>query len=168
MTVVDATTGFDRLSTILWREQELLELLLFKATEKQYIIVTGSQRFLPRIAAEIEHVLTQLRVLEVERAAQTETLAAELGLDANPSLRQVANAATAPWNELLHEHYQNLLRVVTDIRTLSQANRGLIENGLGAINDALTTVNAPSAGTYTAAGRTASDSHRAITLDGTL
>ena len=84
---------YQHLSTLLWREQELLDLLLFKAEEKQYLIVTGKSRWLARIAHEIEVVLDQLRTLEVERAAVTETLAVQLGLDANPSLRQVADAA---------------------------------------------------------------------------
>jgi hypothetical protein len=63
------------LSTLLWREQELLDLLLFKAEEKQYLIVTGKSRWLARIAHEIEVVLEQLRSLELERAATTETIA---------------------------------------------------------------------------------------------
>ena len=66
---------YQHLSTLLWREQELLDLLLFKAEEKQYLILTGKTRWLPRIAHEIEVVLDQLRTLEVERAAATEVLA---------------------------------------------------------------------------------------------
>src|SRR5918999_877193 len=81
---------YQHLSTLLWREQELLDLLLFKAEEKQYLILTGKTRWLPRIAHEIEVVLDQLRTLEVERAAATEALAGRLGIGANPSLRQVA------------------------------------------------------------------------------
>src|ERR671933_690781 len=89
---------YQHLSTLLWREQELLDLLLFKAEEKQYLIVTGKTRWLARIAHEIEIVLDQLRTLEVERAAASEVLAARLGVAANPSLRQLAEAAPAPWN----------------------------------------------------------------------
>src|SRR5213082_2944205 len=80
---------YQHLSTLLWREQELLDLLLFKAEEQQYLILTGKTRWLPRIAHEIEVVLDQLRTLEVERAAATEVLAAGLGVGANPSLRQL-------------------------------------------------------------------------------
>ena len=38
---------YQHLSTLLWREQELLDLLLFKAEEKQYLILTGKTRWLP-------------------------------------------------------------------------------------------------------------------------
>jgi len=78
---------YQHLSTLLWREQELLDLLLFKAEEKQYLIVTGKTRWLSRIAHEIEVVLDQLRTIEVERRleetdvrAEFEELKRELGL----------------------------------------------------------------------------------------
>ncbi len=58
--------------------------------------------------------------------------------------------------------------LVTDLRSLSDANRELIEGGLSAIGDALLSVRAPSAGTYGATGRSESSAHRAVTLDGAL
>ncbi|WP_029431767.1 flagellar protein FlgN [Blastococcus sp. URHD0036] len=159
---------YQHLSTLLWREQEFLDLLLFKAEEKQYLIVTGKTRWLARIAHEIEVVLDQLRTLEVERAAVTESIAVELGLDANPSLRQVADAAPAPWNDLFGKHHESLLVLVTELRGLSESNRGLIEGGLAAIDEAMLSVRPPTAGTYGASGRTTAGAHRAVTLDGAL
>ena len=159
---------YQHLSTLLWREQELLDLLLFKAEEKQYLILTGKTRWLARIAHEIEVILDQLRTLELERAAATQALAERLGVGANPSLRQLAEAAPAPWNDLLGRHYEALLVLVTDLRSLSDANRELIEGGLAAIGDALVSAQSPSAGTYSARGRTEHGRHRAVTLDGTL
>jgi hypothetical protein len=160
---------YQHLSTLLWREQELLDLLLFKAEEKQYLILTGKTRWLARIAHEIEVVLDQLRTLEVERAAATEAIAVKLGTGANPSLRQVAEAAPAPWNDLFAKHHEALLVLVTDLRSLSDTNRELIEGGLSAIGEALMSVKTPSAGTYGSTGRnTDGGSHRAVTLDGIL
>jgi hypothetical protein len=160
---------YQHLSTLLWREQELLDLLLFKAEEKQYLILTGKTRWLPRIAHEIEVVLDQLRTLEVERAAATEVLAAGLGVGANPSLRQLAEAAPAPWSDLFTKHHEALLVLVTELRSLSDANRELIEGGLAAISDALLTVRGPSAGTYTQNGRASSgNAYRPVTVDGAL
>src|SRR3954452_21216848 len=43
---------YQHLSTLLWREQELLDLLLFKAGEEQYLILIGKTRWLPRIHPE--------------------------------------------------------------------------------------------------------------------
>ncbi|MGY1820345.1 flagellar protein FlgN [Geodermatophilus sp. SYSU D00079] len=159
---------YQHLSTLLWREQELLDLLLFKAEEKQYLIVTGKTRWLARIAHEIEVVLDQLRTLELERAAVTEAIAVHLGVGDNPSLRKLAEAAPAPWNDLFAKHHETLLVLVTELRSLSDANRELIEGGLAALGDALLSVKAPSAGTYGSTGRSTERSHRAVTLDGAL
>ncbi|KQS60272.1 flagellar biosynthesis protein FlgN [Geodermatophilus sp. Leaf369] len=159
---------YQHLSTLLWREQELLDLLLFKAEEKQYLIISGKNRWLPRIAHEIEVVLEQMRTLEVERAAVTEVIAATLGLEPNPSLRTIAEHVPAPWNDLLVKHHETLLGLVTDLRGLSDANRELIQSGLAAIDEALLSVRPDAAPTYTAAGRAASRGSRSMTLDGTL
>ncbi len=157
------------LSTLLWREQELLDLLLFKAEEKQYLILTGKSRWLARIAHEIEVVLEQLRTLELERAAATEQIAGRLGLDANPSLRQLADSAPAPWNDLYAKHHEALLVLVSELRGLSDANKELIESGLAVINDALTSSQpAATAGTYTQNGRASGNAYRSVTLDGAL
>jgi hypothetical protein len=92
-----------------------------------------------------------------------------LGTGANPSLRQVAEAAPAPWNDLFAKHHEALLVLVTDLRSLSDTNRELIEGGLSAIGEALMSVKTPSAGTYGSTGRnTDGGSHRAVTLDGIL
>ncbi len=161
-------TDYQQLSTLLWREQELLDLLLFKAEEKQYLILSGKTRWLGRVAHEIEVVLDQLRVLEIERAAATEAVALQLGIGANPSLRQLAEAAPAPWNDLYAKHHEALLVLVTELRSLSDANRELIEGGLQAIGDALLAVRTPSAGTYGSTGRQTGAASRAVTLDGAL
>jgi hypothetical protein len=162
------SVDYQHLSTLLWREQELLDLLLFKAEEKQYLILTGKTRWLARIAHEIEVVLDQLRTLEVERAAATEVIAVRFGLGANPSLRQLAEKAPTPWNDLFAKHHEALLVLVTDLRSLSDANRELIEGGMAVLGDALLSVRTPSAGTYGASGRAQNGDSRAVTLDGAL
>lgn len=162
------SVDFQHLSTLLWREQELLDLLLFKAEEKQYLILTGKTRWLQRIAHEIEVVLDQLRTLEVERAAATEVLAAGLGIGVNPSLRQLAEAAPAPWSDLLAKHHEALLVLVSELRSLSDANRELIEGGLAVIDQALASVRNPTAGTYTPNGRPAPNAYRPVSVDGAM
>jgi hypothetical protein len=95
-------------------------------------------------------------------------MATRLGTGPNPSLRQLADAAPAPWDDLLGKHHEALLVLVTELRSLSDANRELIEGGLSAISDALLSVRAPSAGTYGSTGRHDDGAHRAVTLDGSL
>lgn len=159
---------FDSLSTTLWKERQLLELLLFKAEVKQYVIVSGKSQWLPLVAREIDMVLEQFKGMEIQRAAQSEAIADGLDLDDNPSLRALADASPAPWDRILRDHYEALLRLVGDLRALQESNRSLAENGIQAINDAIAAVQEPSAGTYTAAGRRTNSTQRAVTLDGAL
>ena len=91
-----------------------------------------------------------------------------LGVGVNPSLRKLADAAPAPWNDLYAKHHETLLVLVTELRGLADTNRELIEGGLSAIGDALLAVKAPSAGTYGSTGRSDERAHRAVTLDGAL
>lgn len=158
------------LSTLLWRQHELLDLLLFKAGEKQYLVISDQLRWLPRIAAEIETILTDLSALEKERATVVATIAADHHFaEENPSLREIANAVGEPWAPILLEHHENLLRIVTDIRALSEVNKGLIENSMAAVNASLHLTPNASAGTYTATGRAAGTAPTlAVTLDGAL
>lgn len=158
------------LSTLLWRQHELLDLLLFKAGEKQYIVVSDQMRWLPRIAAEIEAILADLTEVETQRAALVAQIAAEHQMPSStPSLREIAAELGAPWDDVLMTHHENLLKMVTDIRTLSDVNKGLIENGMAALNETLRLTPPASAGTYTATGRTAGNAPAlAVTLDGAL
>ena len=158
------------LSTLLWRQHELLDLLLFKAGEKQYIVVSDQMRWLPRISAEIEAILTEMRALETERIALVAEFAREHELlTDSPSLREMATIVGEPWSQVLMTHHENLLKAVTDLRTLSEVNKGLIEKGMEAINESLRLVTAPGAGTYTATGQAAGDAPvRAVALDGAL
>jgi hypothetical protein len=163
-------TAVEDLSTLLWRQHELLDLLLFKAGEKQYIVVSDNLRWLPRIAAEIETILSDLSTVEDERATLVAQVATERDMPSlTPSLREIAAVVGPPWEEVLMSHHENLLKIVTDIRTLSDANRDLIEKGLAAVNDSLHLNGPASAGTYNATGRAAGDAPAlAVTLDGAL
>src|SRR5215213_662923 len=93
--------GLPDVSTVLWRERELLELLLFKLEEEQLVLTSGRTRWLAHATREVEMVIAQIRQAEVERAVLVDALAAELGLPPSPSLTALAEAASAPWDDLL-------------------------------------------------------------------
>src|ERR1700761_4339994 len=97
------------LSSVLWRARELLELLLFKLEEEQLLLAAGRSRWLAHATREVEVVLEQIRQTEVARAADAQAVAIELGLTAEASLGELADAAPAPWSELLHQHRKAFL-----------------------------------------------------------
>ncbi len=143
--------GFAEVSSTLWRQRELLELLLFKLEEEQVLLTSGRTRWLARATREVEVVLEEIRRAELLRAGQVDEVAAELGLEAGASLRILAEAASEPWTTLLMEHRQAFMTATVEIQAMAEANRDLLTAGHRAARDTLMTLT-QSAETYTPAG----------------
>jgi PAS domain-containing protein len=126
-------------SNVLWRQRELLELLLFKLEEEQLVLASGRTRWLAHAAGEVEAVLEQIRETEMLRAVEVETVAAELSLPTSPSLRTLIEHSPAPWDGLLRGHREAFLNLTSEITTLAEANRDLLVTGQRALQEALTT-----------------------------
>src|SRR5215212_6463380 len=78
-------------STVLWRERELLELLLFKLEEEQLVLTSGRSRWLGHATREVEMVVAQIREAELARAVLVDALA-------------VGRAAARPPRRVPHPH----------------------------------------------------------------
>ena len=61
--------GPEDLTSILWRERELLELLVFKLEEEHLILTSGKTRWLDNATREVSHVAQRLRATSLERTA---------------------------------------------------------------------------------------------------
>ncbi len=129
--------GLSEVSNILWRERQLLQLLLFKLETEQMILSSGRTRFLADATREVEMVINELKESELVRAIAVDALAAELGLGPTPSLRELAQSAPAPWGNIFEEHRKAFLSDTQEIFALAQANRDLLTAGHKAARDAL-------------------------------
>ena len=152
--------GVAELSAVLWRERQLLELLLFKLAEEQVVLSSGRTRWLAHATREVEFVMEQIRSTELLRATEVDAVAAELGLDAGPSLGALADAAPEPWGELLRGHRDAFLTLTAEIQDLADANRDLLNSGARAMREALLGLDQP-IHVYTAQGK-----HRAASAGG--
>ena len=132
--------GLAEVSSTLWRQRELLELLLFKLEEEQVLLTSGRTRWLARATREVEVVLEEIRRAELLRAVQVDEVAAELGLEPGASLRAMAEAADEPWKTLLMEHRQAFMTATAEIQAMAEANRDLLTAGHRAARDALMTL----------------------------
>ena len=132
--------GLAEVANILWRERETLELLLFKLEEEQLVLAAGRTRWLGHATREVEIVLDRIRQTELLRAAEVATVAPGLGLPPNPSLTQLADAASSPWSELLREHRKAFLALTAEITMLAEANRELLTTGLRSAREAMLSV----------------------------
>jgi hypothetical protein len=132
--------GFAEVSTMLWRERDALQLLLFKLIEEQLIVNSGRTRWLPQANEEIEFALEQLRGTEVLRAAETDAIAEELGLPSPATLTQLGAAADEPWATLYGEHRRALLELIAEVEQVTAENRTLLVAGARAVRETLLSV----------------------------
>jgi FlgN protein len=132
--------GLREVSTILWRERHLLELLLFKLEEEQLLLAAGRNRWLPRATREVELVLEEIKQTELERAIEVDRIAVELGLGHNPSLRQLSEAAPDPWSGILTDHRQAFLTLTEEVAGLVQTNRELLARGQRAVREMMVAI----------------------------
>ena len=139
-------------SSILWRERELLELLLFKLEEEQLLLAAGRSRWLGHATREVEMVLEEIRRAELGRAVQGEAVAVSLGLRRDASLRELAESAPAPWDDILREHRNAFLTASAEISALAQGNRELLSAGYRAARDTLMSLGEPEPATYSPTG----------------
>src|SRR5436853_6844589 len=78
-------------SNILWRERQLLELLVFKLEEEQLVLAAGRARWLSHATREVESVLAEIKRVELERAVNVESAGRDAGLSGSPRLREPAS-----------------------------------------------------------------------------
>ena len=86
---------------------------------------------------EVEAVLAEIRRCELLRATLVAGAAPGLGLGANPSLRDLAEAAPAPWDFVLDQHRRSFLEIADDIGAQANANKQLLNRGAAATKDLL-------------------------------
>lgn len=130
----------EKLSLILWRERELLTLLAFRLEMEHLVLLHGRSWWLDETTRDIDSVLAELRATEVLRAVAADEVAAELGLDPNPSLATLADSAPDPWATILDDHRTAILAATAEIADASEAARELLTSGHRSIRETLLAV----------------------------
>jgi len=114
----------EQLGTILEREGDALEVLLFKLIETRLLIEAGEARFLPRATSEVERARGRARELDLLRAATAGKAAG------GATLRELASRATGPWPGILRDHHDVLSRLVSEIEVVAHQNAQAARLGL--------------------------------------
>jgi hypothetical protein len=159
--------GLNDLSTVLWRERELLEMLLFKLEEEELVLASGRARWLGRATREVEAVLDQIRGIELGRAIEADDAAREVGITEGASLLELAKAAPAPWNDLLRSHHVALTDITAQIDALAHSNREVLAQQVRDTQDALMGISG-TARTYNPKGGAASGTDASFLIDEAL
>ena len=116
-------------SSMLWRERSLLDLLLLRLEVERLVLCLGRTHWLAVATREIEGVVEDLRRVELLRAVSVDALAAELGLPPNPSLQDIAESSREPWRTIWLDHRAALGALATQVSETSQGNRQLLLAG---------------------------------------
>ena len=127
-------------SNILWRERQLLELLVFKLEEEQLVLAAGRTRWLAHATREVENVLAEIKRVELERAMQVADAGRELGLSEAPTLRELAGLTPSPWDGIFAEHRRALMTLASEIDAITKSNRELLQRGNLAAREAIAAI----------------------------
>lgn len=149
--------GANELSSLLWHERELLDLLIFKLEEEQLLLTAGKTKWLQHATREVEQVVQKLREAGLARTVEASRVAVEWGAKENASLSELAAAAPAgPWGELLRSHLEAMSSQTAQIRQLRDANEQFLRAAARSAQETASALQ-PETGIYDAAGHTNAD-----------
>ena len=149
--------GANELSMQLWRERELLELLLFKLEEQELLLAAGRSRWMHFATREIEQALEALRTAGISRVVEAESVAAEWGAPEGASIRQlIASAPEGAWSDVLSEHLQALTTLTDEIGRLRDLNSEQLRAAMRATQETIAALDGVT-GEYTTHGERARD-----------
>jgi hypothetical protein len=135
--------GANELSALLWRERELLELLVFKLEEEQLLLQGGKGRWLQHATREVEQVLTLVREAGLARSVEVASVATQWGTAEDATLRELAaGAPEGPWGEIFSAHLLAMGDLTSQIRELRDTNERFIRAAARSTQETMTTVSA--------------------------
>jgi hypothetical protein len=131
MELLMTTNEANELTAQLWRQRELLEMLLFKYEEERLLRTAGMTRWLPHAAREIEVVTGRLGTTSLATAVAISSLGDSWGLPPGALLRDLAEGAPNPmWAEIFSDHLNALVEVIAEIREVrAQTSGTYLANG---------------------------------------
>ncbi len=125
------------LASVLWQERQELDDLLYALVSQQLVITAGQTRWLARADAQVETAMTAFRDSEILRSIEVQTAAEHLGLSADASLQDLADACTEPWTTTFSDHRQALRDLTAEIATTVAENQRLLKAGAQAVGETL-------------------------------
>lgn len=155
----------NELSAQLWRERELLDLLLFKLGVQHIVLTQGFSRWNAHAIREVEFVTKQLRTATLARDVNISAVAHEWDAPENSTLHELAeNAPDEMWAEIITAHADAL----EDLSTEVDESRAIIARFLSSETHTAARTNGGDAATYNAVGGTNTAPPSARVIDQTF
>ena len=144
--------GTHELSASLWRERELLELLVFKLTEEQLLLTSGKSRWLQYATQEVEQVMQKLRAAGLARSVEVASIADDWGIDDAATLRELTvHTKDDAWRDILTSHLTAMTQLTREIQELRDLNVQYLRVAIRSTQEAMAHDGSPS-GTYDSRG----------------
>ena len=129
--------SLSEVSNVLWRERQLVDLLVFKLEAEHFVLASGETRWLTHATREVETIVEEIKRVELERAMAVASLAGELCMPDTPSLREMVAIAPPPWDGIFAGHRNALWLLAREIDAITESNQDLLERGEVAVREAL-------------------------------
>lgn len=143
--------GANELSAALWRERELLDLLIFKLEEEQFILTSGKTKWLQYATREVEQVMERLSSAGLARTVELAIVAGEWDIDESSTLRElVAAAPDGPWSDIFTAHLAAMTQLTNQIKELRDLNEHYLRTAIRLVQEAQ--ADGGDSGTYDATG----------------
>lgn len=154
--------GVNELSMQLWRERELLEMLLFKLDEQQLLLAAGKTQWIQFATREVEQVLDRVRTSGISRVVEAATVAEEWGAPEDATLRQlIDHAPDGAWREVFEEHLRALTQLTSELSQSRDVNEQQLRTVLRATQETIAGLGDVT-GEYTTRGDRARDTSARI------
>lgn len=156
--------GANELSMQLWRERELLEMLLFKLDEQQLLLAAGRSHWIQFAAREIDQVLDRLRSAGLARAVEVAGVAQEWGVaEEDATIKElIAHAPEGAWGDVLSDHLRALVRLTAEVEQMRDSTAEQLSGVLRATQETIAALGLET-GEYTTRGdRAREDAARII------
>ncbi len=125
------------LGHVLWRQRDLILRLIYRLEVQQLVLASGRSQWIALATEDVDDAIDDVQRQEVGRAALVEDLSGPLGTAPDASLRDLIEAAPAPWDLVLAEHHTEFLRLANAAEEAARSNRDILQQGLVDVRDLL-------------------------------
>ncbi len=125
-----ADSPLSDLTRVLWQQRRLLERLHYLLHVQELILGSGDDSMLRHAVDDVQQVITLIGDAEAGRRELTAEIGISMGLDADASLEDLVNRAPEPFEQILAEHRDAFLTLVSDITTTSLNSRDQLQRGM--------------------------------------
>ena len=130
----------DELSRRLWLLREQMEQLVCALDIQQLVLANDRLRWLPMVTENVEHLVDDIRESEAERAAISQRVARQLGLEERATLNELARLVDEPYASVWRQHRLHLLGLQAEVEDITNANRELGRRGMAVTREAVATL----------------------------